>query len=51
MTGLTVYLRAGCLPAMRRQTRGQATLREQMTEARKLDTAIAGNLKEFGYGG
>ena len=33
---------------MRRLT---ATLREQMTEAAKLDTAIATNLKELGYGG
>ncbi len=33
---------------MRRLT---ATLREQQTEAAKLDAAIAVNLKEFGYGG
>jgi len=26
-------------------------LRQQQTEAAKLDTAIAANLKEFGYGG
>jgi len=28
-----------------------ATLREQMAEGRKLDAAIAANLKELGYGG
>lgn len=28
-----------------------ATLREQQTEAAKLDTATAANLKELGYGG
>jgi len=28
-----------------------ATLREQQTEAAKLDAAIAANLKELGYGG
>jgi hypothetical protein len=28
-----------------------AALREQMTEARKLDAAIDANLKELGYGG
>ena len=28
-----------------------ATLREQQAEATKLDTAIAANLKELGYGG
>ena len=27
------------------------TLREQQTEAAKLDAAIAANLKELGYGG
>ena len=28
-----------------------ATLREQQSEASKLDAAIAANLKELGYGG
>jgi type I restriction enzyme M protein len=28
-----------------------ATLREQQTEAARLDAAIASNLKELGYGG
>ena len=28
-----------------------ATLREQQTEAAKLDAAIAANLRELGYGG
>jgi type I restriction enzyme M protein len=32
-------------------TRLTATLREQQTEAAKLDAAIAANLKELGYGG
>ena len=32
-------------------TRLVATLRAQQAEAKKLDAAIAANLKELGYGG
>ena len=34
-----------------RMRRLVATLREQQTEAAKLDAAIAANLRELGYGG
>jgi type I restriction enzyme M protein len=38
-------------PFEEKMKRLTATLREQQTEAAKMDTAIAVNLKEFGYGG
>jgi len=38
-------------PFEERMKRLTATLREQQAEAAKLDTAIAANLKELGYGG
>lgn len=38
-------------PFEKKLKRLAAQLREQMTEARKLDTAIEANLKELGYGG
>ena len=38
-------------PFEEKMKRLTATLREQQTEAAKLDVAIAANLKELGYGG
>jgi type I restriction enzyme M protein len=37
-------------PFEEKMKRLAATLREQQTTAKKLDTAIAANLKELGYG-
>ena len=38
-------------PFAEKMQRLTATLREQQSEASKLDAAIAANLKELGYGG
>jgi len=38
-------------PFAEKMKRLAATLRQQIEEAAKLDTAIAANLKELGYGG
>jgi type I restriction enzyme M protein len=38
-------------PFEEKMKRLTATLREQMAEARRLDTAVEANLKELGYGG